>query len=554
MSDPVIYDAAGYPVRTVRRGVPDASSTLVIKTRDPWSGKTAGELTPELAAQVLRPNASLQKVMLVAKAELKNEHVAATMRNYVRSVTRVAINGWSVAPFDDKSALAKRQAEEARKFVESIPRITKLWRYWLYGDFYPVSGAGLFWSRDLKRLATWSKVHPSRWTWDYAESRLKILTGSGDWQGTSIEDNRRAYGLYFADDQPGTIVEQGHWWPVLWMLIISLASWGAWVRFADEYGDPSLIAILARGEDEDSVFEAVSAMAGRARGVFPPGTDVKMLEAQRYGTSSLHQAIITMAYKGISKLILGHSLSIDAEGDTGTLAGGHAENVSQQNIEAGCDNLAEGFTSEVFSPWCEWQFGEEAVAAGEVPGFAIISEQPEDSQKKATKYESINRVLASNGRAIAPDQVEEEFEVRTVPLAGATGEPARQEEAATLRRAANLLRTSARFNSADEERALTLEAQAEYFERLAGAAGRPKLATAAQLSAAQRSLIAAGARKMSEDVIEILRTAGAETDLAEALWESYASFTPATATLASGLRDTTIALHLEAQAEVAGEV
>lgn len=544
----VIYDGAGYPASVVTRKAPDARSTLVVRSRDPWSAKTAGELTPELAARVLKPNAPLQQVMLVARAQLKNEHVAACMRNYVRSVSR---KPWSVTPFDEKSAASRRQADEARRFVQSIPRLTKLFRYWLYGDFYPLNGVGQFWSRDLSRLENWSKIHPSRWSWDYDTSCLKILTGAGDSKGTSLEENRRAYGLYLADDEPGSVVEQGHWWKVLWLIIISLASWGAWVRFADEYGDVSLVAILSRNEDQDTVFEAVENMAGRARGVFPPGTELKMLEAQRYGTSSLHQAIIQMAYKGIAKLILGHSLSIDAEGDTGQLAGGHAETVSDQNIEAGCDNLAETFTEETFRPWCEWQFGETAVLNKEVPVFSIISERPADQQLTAQRYVTINQVLAANGRAIAHDQVEEQFEVRTVPIAGDAGEPAREEEAASMRSMARVLRSIAASAGVDETRAAQLEAGAQLWDDVAGAARAPKLSTAAQLGAAQRSLIAAGARKLSEELLAAMRDGEVAID---DLYEVYERLVPATVSLASGLRDTTIALHLEAQAEVANDL
>lgn len=501
MAEKVLYDAFGAEIRVTQR-VPDNQAETG-RVRDPWAGRTTGELTPEAAASALSGRSQFQKLMLIGARLLDDDHIFACMRNLANAVSRLPIE---VLPFDD-SATAERDAQELREFLYGIRSLKKLIKYLCFGEFYPLAGAGLPWTKDY-RLDDFTNVDPWRWHWDDATNSLRILTTREPARGEELD--RRGFVIHSAALEPGPVRRRGLWRKVLWLWLFKMTSWPAWVRFAEKFGDPYIWGFFQKAEDKDSLLEAVLAMDASARGVFPVGTEVKLQEAQRYGTTALYEAIKKAAEEGMTKVIQGHVLNTEAKSGSGTLAGNAAADVSQANKEGVADGLEETLQNDLVVPWCLWHLGAEQVARGELPSVTIKADPPDDQEKKSRVYVSLNEVLAKAGRTIDPDQIEDEYGVRTIDLA--TGEPAPAREAAKPRRKRRV------------------------------ALGAPRMKRSQDVSRVTAGLVRNAVAEMTETLTAKLEAASSIEEFADAIWEGYGELDPVR--LASGLRDATLAGNL----------
>jgi phage gp29-like protein len=517
MGNPVLYDNLGNEI-SIEKTPPDTRAQAAVgRVRDRWAGKTPGEITPELAGRVLRGDAKLSQKMMVAKRLLRDPHIYACMRNLVYSVSRLP---WDVLPFDEKSAASKKQAEEDKQFFTSLRWLKKLFRYLLFGEFYPFSAAGLIWNEEYL-LDGYVRINPVRWERDDATNSLRLLTNKEPLNGEPI--NRRGYIIYEPELEPGGPFERGLWEKALWLFVISNPMWAWWARFAESYADPYIWAFFQRPEEKDTVLEAVLAMDKSARGVFPSGTEIKLQEAQRYGTTALYEAIIKAAQKGMTKLILGHVLNIDSESGNGTLAGEGARLVSQENKEGVADNLEETVQEDIMVPRTEWHHGEDSVARGEVSIFAIDADPPDDQDKRSKVYVQVNQALAPAGKTIDPTQIEEDFEVRTVDIVRA--EPNNEEPPNN--------------DGNDPNKQRSQRAQS----------AKTRIKTAGDLQAVTRKMVARAAEDFSTRIVEIFNEAPTLEDAADALLEGYTQLD--TKVLASGVRDSTVVAELMGEGDVA---
>ena len=407
----IILDGFGRPFEV--QDVPPSESIAAIgAVADPWAGKTTGQVTPESLARLLLGSAELSDQMLLIQRMLRDDHVSSCMRNLANAVSRLE---WEVLPFDD-SAPAKKLAEEMTDFLNKLRWLKKGIRQLVYGEFYPFVGLELIYDPDTYLPTRFERVNPGRWTLDKATNSLRLRTIKERTKGEPV--NPMGWMFHHAELEPGTIRDAGLWQKCAWLWMFKNTSWGYWMRFAEAFGAPYIFGYYNRPEDKDSVFRAVTEMAANARGVFPAGTEIKIQEAQRYGTVHLYQSIKEAAEAGITKAIQGHMLNTDAKSGTGTLAGGAAQHVSQENKEGVADGINEAVRSQLLAPQIGFRYGWDLVKSGEIPTFKLKATPPVDLDGKAKTYVEVNKSLAAAKRAIDPSQIEDEFAVRTVSIAG----------------------------------------------------------------------------------------------------------------------------------------
>lgn len=484
------------------------------RVRDPWAGRTTADVTPESLARLMRGDAELSEQMLLCKRILRDPHLTACMRNLAHSIARLP---WEVLPFDE-SADAKRDAEDFTKFLKGLPWLHRMIRQLVYGEFYTFVGVGLKWNLDYG-LDGFTPVDPPRWTWDKPTNSLRLKTIAQQTKGEPI--NPRGFVMHNSSLEPGTIRDAGLWQKAAWLWLFKNTTWAYWVRFAELYGNPYIWAFFDRPEDKDSVLEAVTGMAANARGAFPKGTEIQIQEAQRYGTTALYEAIIRASETGMTKLVQGHMLNTDAVSGAGTLAGNAAANVSQENKEGVGTGIKETMQDQLTATWFLFHRGEEQVRAGEIAKFHIRTDPPEDRDKKAKTYVSVNEVLKPAGRTIDPEQVESEFAVRTIELNV-------QPPAADSTR-----------DEGDKKKAASRRA----------AAARPKLSTEQDVSRAATKLVAKAAEDFSERIVEIFEQADTIEEGVDVLWAGYEAMDATR--FASGLRDVTVTAEAMGRGDVA---
>jgi phage gp29-like protein len=515
VAKPVLYDAYNNEV-TFNAVVPKDTGAELGLVRDPWLGRTTGTITPETLARLLRGEADLGEQMMLQKRMLRSPHMAACMRTLAQKLSRLP---WEMLPFDD-SPTAKQDAEDFSAFLNGLRWFHKMKRTITYGEFFTFVAAGLKWN-DEYGLDGYTVIDPPRWARDKKTNalRLKVVRDAGRIEEVPI--NPRAFIIHSSSLAPGSIYESGMWWQLAWPWMFETTTYAWWVRFAERYGDPYIWAFFQRPEDKDSVLEAVTGMAGNARGAFPVGTEIKLQEAQRYGTSALYQAIIEVSQAAQTKLILGHVLNVDSKSGSGTLAGNAAADVSQQNMEGVGRGLEETIQEQLVTTWFLWHRGEEQVKANQLPTFHIKTDPPQDLERKAKVYVEVQKVLGPVGKSIDPSQIEDEFAIRTVDLPKApapTVPPPAETTAAASRRVAAGAKKAPAISSGDDVRAVSVK------------------------------LVAKAAEDFGDRILEIFDNAGSIEEGADALWEGYRAMS--TVALGSALRDATVTAELIGRGDV----
>jgi phage gp29-like protein len=483
-----LFDGYGNELRFPERPPRDRPADIG-RVRDPWAGRTLGQITPERLGRVLRGNASLSDQMLLCKQLVQDDHVSTAARNLANAVARCPIE---VVPPKSKSRVSKKIFEKTQTFVENFPSRQKFIRHLVYGELFPFVGPYLGWNPKTWGLDSWDIVDAQRWTWNDDTNSLRLRTLKNQIKGEPV--NPYVFCFHSSQLEPGSIREAGLYRKIAWLWLFKNTTWTWWMRFAEMYGMPYIWGIFKRKEDRESVLEAVTTMAGNARGVFPEGTEIKLQEAQRYGTSSLYGAIKEAAEGGITKVIQGHILNTQAVKDTGTLAGNHAENVSQENKEGVAEGIGETTQAQVIDRWTAWNFGNAVVEDGEQSRIHIHSEPPEDLLTKGKTFIALTPVLAASGRAIDYTQVEDDFNVRTVPLVGAAQDVTAAENSANARRA------------------------------VAASTSKKKIRTREDITAVSRALGAKAAAEQTLGILGKLDEAETLEAFRDAIWEDYDEF------------------------------
>lgn len=519
----VLYDPFGNEVRSTVRP-PAAPQAAIGRVRDPWLGSSIGEVTPELAAAVLRGNAPLRQQMALARWLLSDDHVYSCMRNLIRATVRLPLE---IQAFDE-SATAEKDAELAREFFGSMRFLRKLMRFLVFGEFFTFVAAEKIVNSEYG-IDGFDPINPVRWERDDTTNSLRLLTLRSRTRGEPLEDRKNGWIFHQGELEPGTQWDAGLWRKCAWLVICKKFSRSYLMRFAQNYGLPWVMAFISRPEDEESVLEAVTELNANARGVFPVGTEIKLQEAQRYGTTNLFDAITSVSEAGLTKLIQGHVLNMDAKSGTGTLAGEHAERVSQSNLEGVAEGISETMQNDLLVPWAEWHFGEEQVRRGEIPTVVLKADPPKDEQKKAQVFVSANQALASVGLAVDPAQIEDDLGVRTVPLVNQV-DPGEDPD----------------DDSAEPERKRRAAKR-----RLIAASKPPRIRTKDDTEKVTEQLVARAAREFSEQIADIVARADSLEEAADAMWEGYRTLQ--TVALGSALRDATLTAHLQGRGDAGAD-
>lgn len=494
----LLYDPWGQPIQMVERP-PAVRLADVGRVRDPFSSKALGQITAELMARVLKPTARLTDVMYVAQKMLDDDHLFATLRRLVFSISRLPIE---TKPVDD-SAEAKKDAADAKVFLDGLPSKGALVRWLVFGEYYPISGAETIWNDDYG-VSGFTPVDPLRWYFDDITNAFRLLTI--DAPATGIELPEHGFILHSSRLEPGPVRRSGLWRKCAWLWLFKNFTWDELMKFVELYGNPQRWAFYELPEQEESVKLALQEMGANYAGVFPKGVEVKFAEAQRYGTLNLHETVVTLCNKGMTKVVNGHDLDAESAPDSGKLAGGHASDVQQEIKEGVSEGVGDTLRERLLRPWFLFQRGADFVNANRTPHVTVIASKPVDQIVRGQVFISANTALARAGKIVDPAQIESELSIRTIDVAPVEPTPAED---------ANAQNAAAATAGAEQRQAA---------KQTIVAAAKPKIRTLDDLIRATTLL---GAKANTEDAQHILDMLNRAEDLVafrDMLFEEYDSF------------------------------
>ncbi len=264
-----------------------------------------------------------------------------------------------LTPADPKSAPDQDAAAFVRDALDACPNLTKTLAHLLSSFVYPVSIAEkVYRPGDGQRYVLAALFPVPHRLIDYRQGRLLIFDtdpATGKTLSTTHEPDPARYIVHRGSllDMPDTF--GGPFRSVLWWCMLSLLDRTWWARFLERYGAPFLLGRYNADDDQSrTILESAFSFATRIGGlVVTKDTEVEIKEAAASSTGEAYEKFLSICNREISKLILGQTLSSEAQ-STGLGSGTASiqEQVRQDIRDYDAGALAETLRDQLFTQLC----------------------------------------------------------------------------------------------------------------------------------------------------------------------------------------------------------
>jgi phage gp29-like protein len=223
----------------------------------------------------------------------------------------------TVHPWDKTSPADKLAAASVETMIHNCKSWTQACIHLLDGSLYPVAVVEKVFTPAAGGYALRDLVPVPHYLLDYSSGRMMIndVADSGTILSTSHEPSperyiiHRGHLLTTPDTWGGPMRSILYWW----LLATMSRDW--WSRFLDRYGSPFIIGHYPQGDDKSrNVLRAAFSMATRLGGlVVTDKTRVEIIQASQSSSGDSYEKFITICNREKSKLILGQTLSAEAQ-------------------------------------------------------------------------------------------------------------------------------------------------------------------------------------------------------------------------------------------------
>lgn len=222
----------------------------------------------------------------------------------------------SFAPFDKTAAADVQTAAEVSEAIRGVKGWTRACGALLDATLYPVAVIEKVFRPDGRRYEIAALSPVPHHLLDYMTGRMRIHDvdpATGVVLPTSHEPDPRRYivhrgHLLTTPDNWGGPMRSILFW---WLLSAMNREW--WARFLERYGSPFLVGQYP-DEEGRSVLERAFSMATRLGGLaVSEGTSVEIKQAAASDSGQAYEKFISLCQREKSKLILGQTLSSEAQ-------------------------------------------------------------------------------------------------------------------------------------------------------------------------------------------------------------------------------------------------
>lgn len=371
-----LLDHRGVPVAKAQLKTEIAAATIG-GVRSPITGYPADGLNPGRLASILREADAgdpIRYLELAETIEERDPHYLGVLGTRRRSVSQMQI---TVEPGDD-SADAETHAEMVRTWLKRDELTEEIFAILdCIGKGY--SFTEITWdTSELQWMPNQLDWRDPRWfrfdRHDLATPRMLNLNGQ--------EETLPAFRFIYAAIQAksGITLRSGLARVAAWGWMFKAYTQRDWAIFTQTYGQPLRVGkygISASKEEKDTLFRAVSNIAGDCAAIVPDSMMIEFIENKNVGASSdLYLKRADWLDQQISKAVLGQTATTDAV--TGGLGSGKEHREVQKSIQtADARALAAILNRDLIRPWMQLNFGPIKV----FPRLKI--EEPEQEDLKA---------------------------------------------------------------------------------------------------------------------------------------------------------------------------
>ncbi|MGI2182426.1 DUF935 domain-containing protein [Shewanella oncorhynchi] len=347
-----ILDASGRPFKQREAKALQTDDVRLIGLQRTFSQHPSSGLTPASAANILQ---AAEQGDLIAQCELaedieeKDGHLYAELDKRKRALIGV---DYYLIPPRNPTPQEKADTEYLQEMLEEGNWIKTLIKSMSDAILKGFSMHELAWTRELGewfievpeyRDPSWFMTHPER----HNELRLRDATVNGAdlWPFGWIKHIHPA--------KSGYISRSGLVRQLIWPFIFKNYSVRDLAEFLEIYGLPLRIGQYPAGasdEEKRALLNAVMSIGHNAGGIMPKGM-VMDFESAATGQADPFDLMISWAEKTMSKVILGGTLTSQADGKSSTNALGNVHNEVRQELrDADLSLIAETLTRDLVAP------------------------------------------------------------------------------------------------------------------------------------------------------------------------------------------------------------
>ncbi|MFC0349698.1 DUF935 domain-containing protein [Undibacterium danionis] len=345
-----IVDQHGNPIQSQILHEPQTAKLMQLHTE--YANHPSRGLTPVRLAGILQ---QAEQGNLIAQAELfadmeeKDGHLYAEMDKRKRAILTV---DWEIRPPRNANAKEKAQTEYLTEVIQDFPSFDQLLLDAFDAIGHAYSCIELDWTLSGREWLVGSAVHrPPTWftvnRFDQNDLRLRDNTPNGAELipfGWIVHKHRARTGILSRSGLHRILA-----WPFLFKnyAIRDLA------ELLEIYGMPIRLGKYPPGTSDTekaTLLRAVTQLGHSAAGIIPESMAIEF-EAAAQGNHDPFQAMITWAEQTMSKIILGGTLSSQADGKSSTNALGKVHDDARREILASdSKQLAPTLTRDLLYP------------------------------------------------------------------------------------------------------------------------------------------------------------------------------------------------------------
>ena len=351
-----LLDSRGVPVKKAELKV-EVSRATVGGVRSPISGYPADGLNPVRLATILREadaGDAIRYLELAETIEERDAHYLGVLGTRRRAVSQMP---FTVEAGDD-SAEAETHAQMVRDWLKRDELTDEVF------DILDCVGKGysmteILWdTSEGQWMPERLEYRDPRWfRFDRVDLKTPVMLDD-----TGREQTLPAFKFIFAQikAKSGITLRSGLARVAAWGWMFKAYTQRDWAIFTQTYGQPLRVGKFgpsASEKDKDTLFAAVSNIAGDCAAIIPESMTIDFIETSNVGASSdLYLKRADWLDQQISKAVLGQTATTDAV--VGGLGSGKEHREVQKSIQtADARALAAILNRDLIRPWMQLNFG-----------------------------------------------------------------------------------------------------------------------------------------------------------------------------------------------------
>jgi phage gp29-like protein len=401
MPDPILYGPYNEVLTLPSKLDTSTQSDIVRTSSDRWASREVRDIGPETLARALRNTADLAEMVALCDRIYLDGHFLSIATDRVSSVAGAE---WDMQPYTDSPGGSakdddKKVAESIAEKVYGIAALEAYFEHAAWGDgLYPLTAAETKYNPSTFLPEGFNLPDGVRFR--YVGSELRLLTEAQPLSGEPLKPGLWTIHSIHPQNPRKTRLFKA----LAFYYMVARFATVDWLAFAEKYGKPIPIAYFTDPSDRAALIEAVMRIGVDFAGVLPASAKLDLEQALN-ASKDIYEGLAKFAHEQATKAVCGHTLIVDAQSGSGTLAGEGAQRTNLRITKAVAKRVAASVRQGLIRTLVALHHGPRYLSRLPVLQFKV--DPPEDAKQKASTYVEWNKTLEPAGLMIDPEHVRE---------------------------------------------------------------------------------------------------------------------------------------------------